>query len=180
MTVFFTKKKDIAIIGGGNKAVEESIYLSNIANKVILIHRRDKFRAEKTITNVLLEHSKNKNISLKLNYILKEIKGDNTGVNSMRIQNIQTMKEEIIKVKGVFIAIGYNPNTGFLNNQLTMNNGYIVVKGGIGGNHTQTSIPGIFAAGDVIDYTYRQAITSAGTGCMAALDAEKYIDKLSN
>lgn len=173
---FFYKNKPVAVIGGGNTAVEEALYLSNIASEVHLIHRRDSVRSEKILANKLLEKAQNGNIKLHWHYQLEEVIGDNMGVTAVRLQQTQDKSSTTLNVDGVFIAIGHAPNTDIFNNQLEMNNGYIVVQSGLNGNATATSVEGVFAAGDVMDHTYRQAITSAGTGCMAALDAEKYLD----
>lgn len=170
---FFYRNKDVMVVGGGNTAVEEALYLANICKKVTLIHRRDQFRAEKILIDQLLAKE---NIEVKYFYELDEVLGDNTGVTGARIKQNQTGKTEDIAVHGVFIAIGHKPNTDIFKDQLDMNpSGYLKIKSGIEGNATQTSIPGVFAAGDVADHVYRQAITSAGSGCMAALDAEKYL-----
>jgi len=176
---FFYKGQDVAVIGGGNTAVEEALYLSNIARQVTLVHRRDKFRSEKILIDKLMERVKNGNIKLELNYILDEVLGDNSGVTGMRIKNTQDNATKDMELQGVFIAIGHKPNTDIFQEQLEMKNGYIITQSGNEGNATATSIPGVFAAGDVQDHIYRQAVTSASTGCMAALDAEKYLDDLS-
>jgi len=175
---FFYRDRKVAVIGGGNTAVEEALYLSNIASHVTLVHRRDALRAEKTLSSNLLEKEKEDKVTIAWNYVLDEILGDNTGVTGMRIKNVQDGSTKEIDLHGVFIAIGHKPNTDLFIGQLEMNNGYIVVNGGNEGNAQATSVPGVFAAGDVCDHVYRQAITSAGTGCMAALDAEKYLDNL--
>ena len=171
---FFYRDTDVAVIGGGNTAVEEALYLSNIAKKVVVIHRRDKFRAEKILVDRLL---KKKNVTIKWNSILDEVLGDNTGVTGIRIKNTLDKKTINLVLKGVFIAIGHLPNTKLFEGQLDMKNGYITTKSGLNGQATSTSIPGVFAAGDVSDHVYRQAVTSAGNGCMAALDAEAYLDE---
>jgi thioredoxin reductase (NADPH) len=176
---FFFKDQDVAVIGGGNTAVEEALYLSNIASQVTLVHRRDKFRSEKILIDKLMDRVKNGNVKLELNYILDEVLGDNSGVTGMRIKNTQDDSTKNRELQGVFIAIGHKPNTDIFQEQLEMKNGYIITQGGNEGNATATSIPGVFAAGDVQDHIYRQAVTSASTGCMAALDAEKYLDDLS-
>lgn len=176
---FFYKGQDVAVIGGGNTAVEEALYLSNIARQVTLVHRRDKFRSEKILIDKLMERVKNGNIKLELNYVLDEVLGDNSGVTGMRIKNTQDNATKDIELQGVFVAIGHKPNTDIFQEQLEMKNGYIITQSGNEGNATATSIPGVFAAGDVQDHIYRQAVTSASTGCMAALDAEKYLDDLS-
>jgi thioredoxin reductase (NADPH) len=176
---FFYKGQDVAVIGGGNTAVEEALYLSNIARQVTLVHRRDKFRSEKILIDKLMERVKNGNVKLELNCVLDEVLGDNSGVTGMRIKNTQDNATKDLELHGVFIAIGHKPNTDIFQEQLEMKNGYIITQGGSEGNATATSIPGVFAAGDVQDHIYRQAVTSASTGCMAALDAEKYLDDLS-
>jgi len=176
---FFYKNQQVAVIGGGNVAVEEALYLSNIASKVHLIHRRDTFKAEKMMLNKLLEKTKSGNITVYFNSVLQEVLGDhNDLVNSINIENVEDKSIKNLPVSGVFIAIGHEPNTKMFEHQLQLNKGYIVVNSGTNGMATLTSVPGVFAAGDVCDYVYRQAITSAGTGCMAALDAEKYLDSL--
>ena len=171
---FFYRDTDVAVIGGGNTAVEEALYLSNIAKKVVVIHRRDKFRAEKILVDRLL---KKKNVTIKWNSILDEVLGDKTGVTGIKIKNTFDKKTKNLVLKGVFIAIGHLPNTKLFEGQLDMKNGYITTKSGLNGQATSTSIPGVFAAGDVSDHVYRQAVTSAGNGCMAALDAEAYLDE---
>ncbi|NLC10371.1 MAG: thioredoxin-disulfide reductase [Gammaproteobacteria bacterium] len=174
---FFYRNRDVAVVGGGNTAVEEALYLSNIANKVTLIHRRDTFRAEKILQDKLYARVKEGKIELALNEQLDEVLGDDMGVTGVRLRNNDGSTRELA-VDGVFIAIGHSPNTDLFTNQLEMKDGYLVVKSGREGNATATSIEGVFAAGDVADDVYRQAITSAGAGCMAALDAEKYLDSL--
>jgi thioredoxin reductase (NADPH) len=176
---FFYKGQDVAVVGGGNTAVEEALYLSNIARTVTLVHRRDKFRSEKILIDKLMDRAKNGNVTLELNHVLDEVLGDNSGVTGMRIKGTQNDTTKTLDLQGVFIAIGHKPNTDIFQGQLEMKNGYIITKGGNEGNATATSISGVFAAGDVQDHIYRQAVTSAGTGCMAALDAEKYLDVLS-
>ena len=171
---FFYRDTDVAVIGGGNTAIEEALYLSNIAKKVVVIHRRDKFRAEKILVDRLL---KKKNVTIKWNSILDEVLGDKTGVTGIKIKNTLDKKTVNLVLKGVFIAIGHLPNTKLFEGQLDMKNGYITTKSGLNGQATSTNIPGVFAAGDVSDHVYRQAITSAGNGCMAALDAEAYLDE---
>ena len=172
---FFYKKKKVAVIGGGNTALEEALYLSNIASEVVMVHRRDRFRGEK----ILQERVKSRdNIDIKWDHTLDEVLGDEQGVTGMRIKNVKSGACEEIALEGVFIAIGHAPNTGLFNGQIQMDNGYITIQSGLKGNCTATSVKGIFAAGDVCDQVYRQAITSAGFGCMAALDAEKYLDEL--
>ncbi|MDC0575845.1 thioredoxin-disulfide reductase [Nitrosomonadaceae bacterium] len=176
---FFYKGEDVAVIGGGNTAVEEALYLSNIARQVTLVHRRETFRSEKILIDKLMERVKNGNVKLELNCVLDEVLGDNSGVTGMRIKSTQDNSTKDLELHGVFIAIGHKPNTDIFQEQLEMKNGYITTHGGNEGNATATSIPGVFAAGDVQDHIYRQAVTSASTGCMAALDAEKYLDDLS-
>ena len=176
---FFYKGEDVAVIGGGNTAVEEAIYLSNIARQVTLVHRRETFRSEKILIDKLMERVENGNVRLELNCVLDEVLGDNSGVTGMRIKNTQDNSTKDLELHGVFIAIGHKPNTDIFQGQLEMKNGYIITHCGNEGNATATSIPGVFAAGDVQDHIYRQAVTSASTGCMAALDAEKYLDDLS-
>ena len=172
---FFYKNQDVAVIGGGNTAVEEALHLSNIANHVTLVHRRDQFRAEAIEMEKIHKRVKEGKITLKTFNVLDEVLGDETGVTGIRLKDSKTNNTEEISVKGVFIAIGHKPNTEIFEGQLKMENGYIITNNGRDGNFTSTSIPGIFAAGDVQDHIYRQAITSAGTGCMAALDAERYL-----
>jgi len=174
---FFYRNKPVAVIGGGNTAVEEALYLSNIASEVTVIHRRDKFRSEKILSDKLIEKSKNGNVVIKWDNTLDEVLGDDMGVTGMRIKSTKDDSTEEIDVHGVFIAIGHKPNTDIFADQLDMEHGYIKVHSGINGNATATSIEGVFAAGDVMDSHYKQAITSAGAGCMAALDAEKYLDE---
>jgi thioredoxin reductase (NADPH) len=176
---FFYKGQDVAVVGGGNTAVEEALYLSNIARRVTLVHRRDKFRAEKILIDKLMDRVKNGNVTLELHHVLEEVLGDKSGVTGMRIKNTQDDSTKTLELQGVFIAIGHKPNTDIFQEQLEMKNGYIITQGGTQGNATATSIPGVFAAGDVQDHIYRQAVTSASTGCMAALDAEKFLDDLS-
>jgi len=175
---FFYRNQKVAVIGGGNTAVEEALYLSNIASEVVLVHRRDTFRAEKILQDHLMDKVNNGNITLKTNCTLDEVLGDKTGVTGMRIKSTEDGTTEDIELQGIFVAIGHKPNTGIFEGQLEMNGGYIKVKSGTEGNATQSSVEGVFAAGDVMDHIYRQAITSAGTGCMAALDAERYLDAL--
>jgi len=177
---FFYKNQKVAVIGGGNTAVEEALYLSNIASEVILVHRRDKLRAEKIMQDKLFEKEKNGNITIKWDHTLNEVLGDKMGVNGMRIKSTKSDATEELDVHGIFIAIGHSPNTGIFKDQLDMTDGYLHVESGTKGNATATSQAGVFAAGDVMDHVYRQAITSAGTGCMAALDAEKYLDNLES
>jgi len=177
---FFYRNQKVAVIGGGNTAVEEALYLANIASEVHLIHRRDEFRAEKILMRRLMDKVKNGNIILHTNKTLDEVLGNDMGVTGVRLQDTQSETKEDLVIMGLFIAIGHHPNTDIFAQQLEMNNGYLVVKSGLNGNATQTSIDGVFAAGDVMDQNYRQAITSAGTGCMAALDAEHYLDALAD
>ncbi|MCC4216413.1 thioredoxin-disulfide reductase [Vibrio parahaemolyticus] len=177
---FFYRNQKVAVVGGGNTAVEEALYLSNIASEVHLIHRRDSFRAEKILINRLMDKVENGNIILHTDRTLDEVLGDDMGVTGVRIKDVNTGTTEDLEVMGSFIAIGHQPNTQIFEGQLEMKDGYIVVKSGLEGNATQTSIEGVFAAGDVMDHNYRQAITSAGTGCMAALDAERFLDALSD
>ena len=172
---FFYKGQDVAVVGGGNTAVEEALYLSNIARHVTVIHRREKFKAEKILQKKLMDKP---NVTIRWNHALDEVLGDAQGVNAIRIKSTQSDVKETVKVHGLFVAIGHTPNTGIFEGQLEMSGGYIVTKCGREGNFTATSVPGVFAAGDVQDHIYRQAVTSAGTGCMAALDAEKYLDHL--
>ena len=176
---FFYRNQKVAVVGGGNTAVEEALYLSNIAAEVHLIHRRETFRSEKILIGRLMDKVKNGNIILHTNRTLDEVLGDDMGVTGVRIRDTQSDAAEELELAGVFIAIGHSPNTAVFGGQLELENGYIKVQSGIHGNATQTSIPGVFAAGDVMDHIYRQAITSAGTGCMAALDAERYLDGLT-
>jgi thioredoxin reductase (NADPH) len=172
---FFYRGQDVAVIGGGNTAVEEALYLSNLARHVTVVHRRDKFRAEKILQKKLFEKP---NVTIRWNHVLDEVAGDERGVNGIRIRHAETGATERLAVQGLFIAIGHTPNTGVFAGQLEMEGGYIITRGGRGGNATATSVPGVFAAGDVQDHVYRQAVTSAGSGCMAALDAEKYLESL--
>ncbi len=175
---FFYKNKPVAVIGGGNTAVEEALYLANIASHVTLVHRRDKLRSEKIMQDKLFEKEKAGKVTIKWDSALDEVLGDKSGVTGMRIKNVKTGATEVITLDGVFIAIGHKPNTDLFAGQLEMEGGYIITECGNKGNATQTSIPGVFAAGDVQDHIYRQACTSAGTGCMAALDAERFLDNL--
>ncbi|MEL0638590.1 thioredoxin-disulfide reductase [Marinomonas sp. TI.3.20] len=175
---FFYRNQDVAVIGGGNTAVEEALYLANIAKTVTVIHRRDKFRSEKILSDKLLEKAKNGNVKIEWFSELDEVLGDANGVTGVRIKSSQTGEKKDLAVAGVFVAIGHKPNTDIFQDQLDMKDGYLKVQTGSQGNATQTSIEGVFAAGDVSDHIYRQAITSAGTGCMAALDAERYLDSL--
>jgi thioredoxin reductase (NADPH) len=173
---FFFKNQKVAVIGGGNTAVEEALYLSHIASEVLVVHRRDKFRSEKILANKLLDKTLNGNVKVAWFHTLDEVLGNERGVTGIRVRNVLNNELCEYEVKGVFIAIGHKPNSDIFLGQLEMDNGYIKVKSGSNGGATATSIPGVFAAGDVTDYIYRQAITSAGTGCMAALDAEKFLD----
>jgi len=175
---FFYRDKPVAVIGGGNTAVEEALYLANIASHVTLVHRRDALRAEKILQDRLFAREKEGKVTIEWDHVLDEVLGDDMGVTGIRIRNVKTDETKEIQVDGVFIAIGHSPNTGIFEGQLEMENGYIKVRSGTEGDATATSKPGVFAAGDVMDHVYRQAITSAGTGCMAALDAEKYLDAL--
>ena len=175
---FFFKNQEVAVVGGGNTAVEEALYLANICSKVTLVHRRDKFRAEKIMIDKLMKRVAEGKIVLELDSTLDEVLGDKTGVTGIRVLNVKTSQRKDLAVKGLFIAIGHTPNTQIFAGHLEMKNGYIVTRGGSEGGATATSVPGVFAAGDVQDHVYRQAVTSAGTGCMAALDAEKFLDDL--
>jgi len=177
---FFFRDKPVAVVGGGNTAVEEALYLSNIASKVSLVHRRDELRAEKILQDQLFEKEKEGKVEIHWDNVVDEVLGDDAGVTGLRIQSTKIDDQTTdLELDGVFIAIGHSPNTGLFDGQLDMKNGYIVVKSGIAGDATATSVPGVFAAGDVMDQVYRQAITSAGAGCMAALDAEKFLDALA-
>lgn len=175
---FFYRGQKVAVVGGGNTAVEEALYLSNIADEVHVIHRRDSFRSEKILADRLKEKAENGNVVLHYNRTLDEVLGDEMGVTGIRIKATDSEETENLDLAGVFIAIGHKPNTDMFEGQLEMKDGYLVVQSGLNGNATQTSVPGVFAAGDVSDHIYRQAITSAGTGCMAALDAERFLDNL--
>ncbi len=175
---FFYRGQDVAVVGGGNTAVEEALYLAKIANHVTLVHRRDSFRAERIMVDQLMEKVKEGKITLQLHQVLDEVLGDDSGATGMRLKHTQTGATLDIALSGVFIAIGHKPNTDIFAGQLEMANGYIITRGGLAGNATATSISGVFAAGDVQDHVYRQAVTSAGTGCMAALDADKYLSAL--
>lgn len=175
---FFYRNQEVAVIGGGNTAVEETLYLSNIASKVTLVHRRDKFKAEAILVDKLMERVKEGKVVLETFHTLDEVLGDNTGVTGMRVKDVNSGSTKDIPLKGVFIAIGHQPNTQIFEGQLDMEGGYIITQTGRQGNFTATNIPGVFAAGDVQDHIYRQAVTSAGTGCMAALDAERYLTSL--
>ena len=175
---FFYRGQNVAVIGGGNTAVEEALYLANIANHVTLVHRRDKFKAEKIMVDHLMEKVKEGKITLQTDHVLDEVLGNDSGVTGMRIKHVQTGATQDIALTGIFIAIGHKPNTDLFQGQLELEHGYIVTKSGRAGNATATSIPGVFAAGDVQDHIYKQAVTSAASGCMAALDAERYLDNL--
>jgi thioredoxin reductase (NADPH) len=172
---FFYREKPVAVIGGGNTAVEEALYLSNIASKVTLVHRRDELRAEAILADEIKEKAENGNVDIAWSYVLDEVLGDDAGVTGLRLKSTKDDSTKEIDVHGVFIAIGHAPNTKIFDGQLEMEGGYIKTNGGCNGNSTATSVPGVFAAGDVMDHVYRQAVTSAGTGCMAALDAERYL-----
>jgi thioredoxin reductase (NADPH) len=173
---FFYKGQEVAVVGGGNTAVEEALYLSNIASRVTVVHRRDRFRAEAILVDKLNERVSGGKVAIMWDHVLDEVLGDNTGVTGMRVKNVKTNALTEAKLQGIFIAIGHRPNTEIFAGQLEMVNGYIITKSGLEGNATATSVPGVFAAGDVQDHVYRQAVTSAGTGCMAALDAQKYLE----
>ncbi len=173
---FFYKGQDVAVVGGGNTAVEEALYLANMCRHVTLVHRRDRFRAEKIMVDKLMKKVADGRIALEVDSVLDEVLGDASGVTGVRLLNSKTGNKKDLVVKGLFVAIGHTPNTGIFSGQLEMRNGYIVTRGGGEGNATETSVPGVFAAGDVQDHVYRQAVTSAATGCMAALDAEKFLD----
>jgi len=177
---FFYKQQKVAVIGGGNTAVEEALYLANIASHVTVVHRRDKLRAEKILQDRLFRKEQEGVVTIAWDHVLDEVLGDDSGVTGMRIRNVKDDSTTDIELQGVFIAIGHRPNTQIFDGQLEMHNGYIRIKSGIEGDATATSVPGVFAAGDVCDHIYRQAVTSAGTGCMAALDAERYLDSLED
>jgi thioredoxin reductase (NADPH) len=176
---FFYKNQDVCVVGGGNAAVEEALYLSNIARQVTVIHRRDKFRAEPILVDRLMAKTQGGNIRVLWDHVLDEVQGDQSGVTGVRIRHARTGATQELALQGVFIAIGHKPNTDLFAGQLEMNNGYIKTRSGLEGNATATTIPGVFAAGDVQDHVYRQAVTSAGTGCMAALDAQRYLEALA-
>ena len=176
---FFYREKPVAVIGGGNTAVEEALYLANIASHVTLVHRRDALRAEKILQHRLFDREKEGKVTIEWDHVLDEVLGDDSGVTGMRIRNVKDDSTKEVRLDGVFIAIGHKPNTQLFEGQLDMQHGYITVKSGLEGDATATSIAGVFAAGDVADHVYRQAVTSAGSGCMAALDAEKYLDSLA-
>ncbi len=177
---FFYRNQDVVVIGGGNTAVEEALYLSNICRKVTLIHRRDKFRAEPILVDKLMDKVANGNMELRVFNTLEEVLGDDSGVTGVRIRNVETGVTEDLAVMGCFVAIGHQPNTGIFEGQIDMKDGYIITRSGLNGLATMTSVPGVFAAGDVQDHIYRQAITSAGTGCMAALDAQRWLENAGN
>jgi thioredoxin reductase (NADPH) len=174
---FFYRGRKVAVIGGGNTAAEEALYLSNIAEEVVLVHRRDELRAEKILQDRIFDREKNGNINIMWDHVLEEVLGDDTGVTGMRVRNVKTDQETEVELAGVFIAVGHTPNTGIFEGQLDMNGGYIDIRSGTEGYATATSVEGVFAAGDVADHVYRQAVTSAGFGCMAALDAERWLDE---
>jgi thioredoxin reductase (NADPH) len=176
---FFYKGQDVCVVGGGNTAVEEALYLSNIAKHVTVVHRRDKFRAEKILQDKLRQREAEGKVRIEWNHTLDEVLGDKSGVTGVRLRSAQDGSTKDLPLTGCFIAIGHKPNTDLFEGQLEMRNGYIVTKSGLAGNATATSVAGVFAAGDVQDHVYRQAVTSAGTGCMAALDADKYLETLS-
>jgi thioredoxin reductase (NADPH) len=176
---FFYKGQDAVVVGGGNTAVEEALYLANICRSVRLVHRRDRFRAEKIMVDKLMQRVREEKIALVLDSVIDEVLGDASGVTGVRVRNLKSGASSDLAAKGFFVAIGHTPNTGIFSGQLEMENGYIVTRGGREGLATATSVPGVFAAGDVQDHVYRQAVTSAATGCMAALDAEKYLDALA-
>ena len=174
---FFYRGRKVSVIGGGNTAVEEALYLSNIADEVVLVHRRDELRAEKILQDRIFEREKNGNVTIMWDHVLDEVLGDDSGVTGMRVRNVKSDETRDIDLAGVFIAVGHAPNTGIFEGQLEMSGGYINIKSGVDGYATATSVPGVFAAGDVADHVYRQAVTSAGFGCMAALDAERWLDE---
>jgi thioredoxin reductase (NADPH) len=176
---FFFKGQDVVVVGGGNTAVEEALYLANICRRVVLVHRRDKFRAEKIMVDKLMKRVTEGKIRLLLDAVVEEVLGEAQGVSGVRVRNVKTGAQAQLPAKGFFVAIGHTPNTGIFAGQLKMENGYIITRGGREGFATATSVPGVFAAGDVQDHVYRQAVTSAGSGCMAALDAEKYLDGIA-
>ncbi|MFC3284338.1 thioredoxin-disulfide reductase [Litchfieldella rifensis] len=176
---FFYRNQEVVVVGGGNTAVEEALYLSNIASKVTLVHRRDSLRAEKILQDKLFDKVENGNIAIEWNHTLDEVLGDDTGVTGVRLKSTENGATKELSAPGVFIAIGHTPNTAIFEGQLDMQGGYIKVRSGLDGNATATSVPGVFASGDVMDHVYRQAVTSAGSGCMAALDAERYLDELA-
>ena len=174
---FFYRGRKVAVIGGGNTAVEEALYLSNIAEEVVVVHRRDELRSEKILQDRLFDREKNGNVTIMWDHVLEEVLGDDSGVTGMRVKNVKTEQETNMDLAGIFIAVGHTPNTGIFEDQLDMNGGYIDIRSGTKGYATATSVDGVFAAGDVADHVYRQAVTSAGFGCMAALDAERWLDE---
>ena len=174
---FFYRGRKVAVIGGGNTAVEEALYLSNIAEEVVVVHRRDELRSEKILQDRLFDREKNGNVTILWDHVLEEVLGDDSGVTGMRVKNVKTEQETNMDLAGIFIAVGHTPNTGIFEDQLDMNGGYIDIRSGTKGYATATSVDGVFAAGDVADHVYRQAVTSAGFGCMAALDAERWLDE---
>ena len=174
---FFYRGRKVAVIGGGNTAVEEALYLSNIADEVVLVHRRDELRSEKILQDRIFDREKNGNVTIMWDHVLEEVLGDDSGVTGMRVKNVKSGATSDIDLAGIFIAVGHAPNTGIFEGQLDMNGGYITIQSGTDGFATATSVPGVFAAGDVADHVYRQAVTSAGFGCMAALDAERWLDE---
>ena len=174
---FFYRGRKVAVIGGGNTAAEEALYLSNIAEEVVLVHRRDELRAEKILQDRIFDREKNGNITIMWDHVLEEVLGDDSGVTGMRVRNVKTEEETQVELEGIFIAVGHTPNTGIFEGQLDMEGGYINIRSGTNGYATATSVEGVFAAGDVADHVYRQAVTSAGFGCMAALDAERWLDE---
>jgi thioredoxin reductase (NADPH) len=176
---FFYRNQDVVVVGGGNTAVEEALYLANLCRSVVLVHRRDRFRAEKIMIDKLMKRVGDGKISLELDAVVEEVLGDASGVTGVRVKHLKSGAQRSLSAKGFFVAIGHTPNTGIFAGQLEMQNGYIITRGGSEGFATATSVPGVFAAGDVQDHVYRQAVTSAATGCMAALDAEKYLDGLA-
>lgn len=177
---FFYKNQNVAVIGGGNTATEEALYLANIAKHVTLVHRRDELRAEKMLANRVIDKSKDGNITIEWDHVLEEVLGDDSGVTGMRIKNVKSNETKDLDLQGLFIAIGHKPNTDIFKDQLKMRDGYIIVNSGLDGNASATSVPGVFASGDVCDSVYRQAVTSAGSGCIAALDAEKFLDEMTH
>ena len=177
---FFYKGQDVAVVGGGNTAVEEALYLTNLASHVTLVHRRDKLRSEKILQDRLFALADEGKVTLLWNHVVEEVLGDETGVTGVRLRNVLDDAARQVDVPGVFIAVGHTPNTQIFEGQLDMKGGYIVVRSGTAGDATATSVPGVFAAGDVADHVYRQAVTSAGTGCMAALDADRYLERLDS
>jgi len=174
---FFYRDRKVAVIGGGNTAAEEALYLSNIAEEVVLVHRRDELRSEKILQDRIFDREKNGNVTIMWDHVLEEVLGDDSGVTGMRVRNVKSEQETEVELAGIFIAVGHTPNTGIFDGQLDMNGGYINIQSGTAGYATATSVAGVFAAGDVADHVYRQAVTSAGFGCMAALDAERWLDE---